>query len=193
MNIVEEQAEDFVDDWFNAGDHNKLEDLKSRLDDKLYSFSRDRDKLDFLKMLRNHTKNKKIEHEKTCKTVKCDISKAYEVGFFVIDQEVDSINEYYTYEPEKDEEFSAEEESKLHSKLNDIIDRLEKQGYGQEILFQEIEDLKNHFQLGKRNWFQLLKGKLFDLGVEKTLEHDKIKELFQEISSQFEDYSKMIN
>jgi len=193
MNIIEKQAEEFADYLYNAGDNNRLEDIESRLSDKLYYLKRDRDKLDFLKILRNHTLNEKIDHEKDCATKNCGFSRARDTGIFLIDQEVDEIKEYYTFSPKKEEEFNSEEESQLHSKLNEIIDKLEKQGYGQEILFQEIEDLKNHFDLGKRNWFQLLKGKLFDLGVEKILEHDKIKELFQEISSQFQDYSKMIN
>ncbi len=35
MNIVEKEALEFIDDLYNAGDNNRLEDLKSRIDNKL--------------------------------------------------------------------------------------------------------------------------------------------------------------
>lgn len=101
----------------------------------------------------------------------CGYEKDKKIGVFAIDQEIEGVNRFYKYEPKSEEEFTTEEESNLHSKLNHIIDELEKQGFGQQIIFDEIEDLKNHFNLGKKNWFQLLKAKLVDLTVEKVLEN----------------------
>ena len=181
MNIVEEEAEDFYFRLYHNGLINNVENLKSTLDTKLFQFNRDRDKLDFLKILREKSVKDRDEHMKNCSG--CGYEKERNSGIFVIDQEIDSINEYFTYDSKKEDQFSPEEESEVHNKLNDIIDRLNKQGLGQEIIFNEIEELKYHFNLGKKNWFQLFKGKLVDLSLEKVLDETVIKELYNYVLS----------
>jgi hypothetical protein len=192
MNIVEKEAIKFIDDLYNAGDHNRIEDLKSRIDSKLYYFNRDRDKLDFLKILRASSIDEQEKHEETCDQTNCGFSIARKYGIFLIVQEIDSINNYYDFEPKPKDKFSSDEETLLHVKLNEILNKLDKQGYGQEILFEEIESLKNHFNLGKRNWFQLLKGKLIDLTIEKVLEESIVKEIYNGISDGFNEVSKLL-
>jgi hypothetical protein len=69
---------------------------------------------------------------------------------------------------------------------------VEKLGIGQEIIFNEIDELKEHFNLGKRNWFKLLKGKLMDLSLEKVIEITLINEIFKILSDGFKDVQKLI-
>jgi len=123
----------------------------------------------------------------------CGFEKELNSGIFVIDQEIESINNYFTHEPEKEDQFSTQEESEVHNKLNDILDRLNKQGLGQEIIFNEIEELKYHFNLGKKNWFQLFKGKLVDLSLEKVLDETVIKELYNYVAENFNQAIKLLN
>lgn len=73
-----------------------------------------------------------------------------------------------------------------------ILEELEKQGFGQQIIFEEIEDLKNHFNLGKKNWFQLLKGKVIDLTLKKVLNKTIVQEIYNQLSEGFEQAVKMI-
>jgi len=191
MNIVEKEVDSFYRfSFFNSGKHNNLENLKSQLNSKLNDFNRDRDKLDFLKILRVKTVEDKEEHMKTCSG--CDYGETRDIGIFVIDQEIDSINEYYSYKSKSEDEFSVEDESKLHNKLNKILDELEQQGFGQQIIFDEIEELKNHFNLGKRNWFQLLKGKVVDLTLKKVLDKTIVQEIYNTLSEGFEYVIKAI-
>lgn len=188
MNIVEDEAIKFYKLGFlNNGKVNSLENLKSVLDSKLYSFNRDRDKLDFLKILKVNCSNDIEKHMKNCNG--CGYDKERNIAIFTIEQEIDSINKYYSFEPKEEEEFTLEEESRLHSKLNKIIDNLQKLSYGQQIIFDEIDELKNHFNLGKKNWFQLAKGKFFDLTVEKVV----VVEMFDNLSEGFEQVTKMLN
>src|ERR1035437_6607828 len=130
MNIVEKEAKNFIEDFYNNGSVNSLEKLKSQLTSKLFDFNRDRDKLDFLKILRQETKTQKENHLKKCQQSGCDFPEERDLGLFVIDQEIDDIKKYYTFEPKPDDVFSSEEESKLHSKLNEIIDQMNKLGFG---------------------------------------------------------------
>jgi hypothetical protein len=76
-------------------------------------------------------------------------------GFFLIQQEVDEINNRFVFEPNNEDRFSTDDEISLHNKLNSIIENLKRQELGQEVLYEEIESMKNHFGLGKKTWFQL--------------------------------------
>lgn len=191
MNIIEKEAEEFYEYGFlNSGIHKDLENIKTSLTTKLYNFNRDRDKLDFLKILLVKAIKDKEEHMKYCSG--CGYDEARDIAVFAIGQEVDHINQFYIYEPKTDDQFSNEEESELHNKLNDILDKLKKQGFGQQIIFEEIEDLKNHFNLGKKNWFQLLKGKVVDLTLKKVLNKTIVQEIYNQLSEGFEQVVKMI-
>ncbi|GAB5564107.1 MAG: hypothetical protein Wins2KO_11700 [Winogradskyella sp.] len=190
MNIVEKEAERFYRRLYKNGKVNNLENLKDHITTKLYDFNRDRDKLDFLKIIRQKSIEDKEEHMKTCSG--CGYGEERDIGIFAIDQEIDDINRFYTYEPKAEDEFSSEQESELHNKLNDILEKLEKQGFGQQIIFEEIEDLKNHFNLGKKNWFQLLKGKVVDLTLKKVLDKTIVQEIYNSLSEGFEQAVKMI-
>jgi hypothetical protein len=192
MNIVEKEAIEFYEYGFlNSGKYNNLENLKSTLTSKLYNFNRDRDKLDFLKILSSTCIDDVKNHMKTC--TGCGYDEERNVALFAIDQEIESINKYYAFEPNKDDKFTTQEELKLHSKLNKIIEDLEKQSFGQQIIFEEIEELKNHFDLGKKTWFQLLKGKLVEITIEGALEKTIVKEIFANLSEGFEQINKMLN
>ena len=65
-------------------------------------------------------------------------------------------------------------------------------GFGQQIIFDELDELKEHLNLGKKNWFQLLKGKLFDLTVSITLEETVIKGVYETLSDGFKDLPNLI-
>lgn len=194
MNIVEKEAKQFSEKFYRGVKINNLENLKSVLTNKLYNFSRDRDKLDFLRILRQESVNQKNEHLKRgCSLgTGCSFEAERDIGIFAIDQEIDSINNYYTYQPKPEEEFSSKEESELQSRLNEIIKNLEKLGYGQEIIFEEIDSLKSHFNIGKKNWFQLLKGKLIDLTLEKVIEKTIVSSIYDTLTEGFKDVTKVI-
>ncbi|PHS60288.1 MAG: hypothetical protein COB12_13465 [Flavobacterium sp.] len=192
MNIIEKEVEEFYEYGFlNSGIRQDLENIKSALTSKLYNFNRDRNKLDFLKILRVKAINDKEEHMKSC--TGCGYDEARDIAVFAIDQEIDDINQFYTYEPKSEDEFSVEEESELHNKLNNILKKLEEQGFGQQIIFDEIEDLKNHFNLGKKNWFQLLKGKVVDLTIKKVLNKTIVQEIYNTLSEGFEQVVKLLD
>ena len=91
MTIPELQAKEFVENFFQAGKPNTLENLQDRLDNKLHLFRKDKDQLDFLKVLVNEI-NKNIEvHESDCTRIGCEYREMRNPGFFLIRQEIDEI------------------------------------------------------------------------------------------------------
>lgn len=192
MNIIEAQAKKFSVEMFLADSNIEIDELKKRLDNKLSLFKREKDKLDFLKMLIFESRNEIKNHMIECDIPNCTYEDLVNDGIFLMEQEIDYINETYTYIPKSDDQFSVEEEISLHSKLNEILDRLNKQGLGQEILFDEIESLKSHFNLGKRTWFQLALGKVLSVTGDKMIEESVSKEIINQITDMFNDSVRLI-
>lgn len=190
MNIVEQEALKIYRSLYRNGKVNDVENLTNFVESKLYSFKRDRDKLDFLKILRQKSVEDLEQHMKTCSG--CGIEKDKKSGIFVLDQEIDQINKYYSFEPNDNDKFTPKEESETHEKLNKIIDQLNKLGLGQEIIFNEIEELKSHFDLGKKNWYQLFKGKLIELVTEKAIDETVIKIVKDYFSENFNQAFKLL-
>jgi hypothetical protein len=73
----------------------------------------------------------------------------------------------------------------IHEKINEIIETLSKLGLGQEVLFEELEDLKDLYgKIDKKNWGQLLKGKLIDLGLSQVINMDTVNMIYKELTKQ---------
>jgi len=120
MNIVENEAIEFHRRGFlNNSKINNLSNLKSTLSYKLYDFNKDRDKLDFLKILNIKCKEDIEKHMKNC--TGCSFEQERNTAIFAIQQEIDSINEYYIFTPLDNDTFTSQEESSLHGKLNEIL------------------------------------------------------------------------
>lgn len=76
-------------------------------------------------------------------------------------------------------------QDELNAKIDNIIETLNKQNLGQEILFEELEELKELYsKLNKKNWGQVLKGKLIDLGLAQVINKDVMESIFKELTDQ---------
>lgn len=189
MNIVEKESLEFFKYKFykKGGDVKTLDNLKDKLTLKLNVFNRDIDKLDFLKILMSNSIKDREQHLIECSTVNCPELNTINIALFAIEQELDDINKNYVFEANSIDKFTLEEELKIHLKLNSIIEELTKQGLVQDVILKEIESLKSHFNLGKRNWFQLLRGKLFELTTENFLDKVIVQNMYNTLSEGFID------
>lgn len=187
MNIVKEQAEQFFKrSLFGGIKTNTLSNLKSKMDSETYIFNRYEDKALFYETLRPLVIEEKLTHEKNCNTKDCTFSRDRNNAIFLIDQAINELTEYVDVETTNEKHFSNEERSRLEDQLNEMRELLVKLGYGQEVIFEEIEELKNHTKLGKKNFFQLAKGKMFDLGVEKIVEKTVIEQAWSILKNGFD-------
>lgn len=72
----------------------------------------------------------------------------------------------------------------INDKVDEIIEKLKKLGYGQEIIFDEIQELKELYgKLNKKNWGQVVKGKLVDLALAKLVENDTISYIYEKLTN----------
>ena len=76
----------------------------------------------------------------------------------------------------------SNDKDQLFEKLDEILDQAQKANLGNEILFEEMEELKFAYdKLNKKNWGQLFKGKLFDLLIKQVINEDLAKRIFEEV------------
>ncbi|MGM9478411.1 hypothetical protein ACS5PU_18440 [Pedobacter sp. GSP4] len=72
----------------------------------------------------------------------------------------------------------------LDKKLDSVIEHLNKIGFGQEIIFDEIGELKElQYTLSKKTWSQLLKGKLLDLALDKIISAETATFIYEYLTS----------
>ncbi|MET7036895.1 hypothetical protein [Elizabethkingia miricola] len=72
----------------------------------------------------------------------------------------------------------------LDKKIDNIIEQLTKLGYGQEIIFNDIEELRElQHKLSKKSWSQLLKGKLLDLALDKIISTDTATSVYEYLTN----------
>lgn len=72
----------------------------------------------------------------------------------------------------------------MNERVDEILEKLKKLGYGQEIIFDEIQELKELYgKLNKKNWGQVVKGKLVDLALAKLVENDTISYIYEKLTN----------
>jgi hypothetical protein len=78
--------------------------------------------------------------------------------------------------------FSEEEKRNVNVKIDEVLSELHKLHLGQEIIFDEIEQLRELLTLDKKNWKQNLKGKLLDMGLSKLLEKEMLEWIYRTLT-----------
>lgn len=75
------------------------------------------------------------------------------------------------------------DQSELNSKIDSIIEILKTQNAGQEVLYEELQELKSLYgKLSKKNWGQVLKGKLVDIALGKLAEKEVLQFIFENLT-----------
>ncbi|QOH24994.1 hypothetical protein GSQ57_10765 [Flavobacterium columnare] len=78
----------------------------------------------------------------------------------------------------------SNDKENIDKKIDELFIKLEKLGYGQEIIFEELEELKDlYLTLNKQNWAQLVKGKIIDLGLSQVISVDIMKIIYESITN----------
>jgi hypothetical protein len=79
--------------------------------------------------------------------------------------------------------FSKNEIGIFNEKLEDIKEEMTKLGFGQEIIFDEIQELKELLMsLKKKNWTEILRSKLVDLAIGQVLNLETVKKVYELIT-----------
>lgn len=164
MSYITKLAEKFAErniEELNGGDENHIMSLIHDELAKIFILS---DKIKFTTILLEKNECGLRDHVLKCKTKDCLTQNTYEAINFYLNQEL-----YKLGFNQKNDQFSTEEKIKFESFLNELMEEIQTLKNGQQIIHEdlmgEIEELKELFFLGKKNWKQLLIGKIQEKGA----------------------------
>lgn len=164
MNLIEKQAVDFyLLNWDRTDDYKDfIKELKRELDE----YAKISHKLDFIDNLRNKLKESYDEHLKTCQypndPLKCRFNSDFENTLFfsqnVKEKLIQNLDQV---------DFSLQERRAVDQKLSSILNDVNELKLGQQIsyddFYDEFQELKELYYLNKKNWKQLMIGKLSEM------------------------------
>ncbi|WP_179354713.1 hypothetical protein [Winogradskyella vidalii] len=78
----------------------------------------------------------------------------------------------------------SDDKETIELKIDELLKKLEKLGFGQQIIFDELDELKDLYStLNKKNWGELVKGKIVDLGLSQAINEDMMKLIYEHITN----------
>jgi hypothetical protein len=162
MEIVSEIAKDFFEGHYYYSENPKS--FISEVESELFNLGNKSDILNFLSIIKTSVEDENELHKEKCREVGvCDVEKDHLKTIYYLKN---LIEENGIIEKLNDT-FSEIEKRDYSEKLDKIINDLDELKKGHEIiydgLYEEIEELKTLFFLGKKNWKQLLAGKTVEM------------------------------
>lgn len=78
---------------------------------------------------------------------------------------------------------SKQEYETMAAKIDEVIEHLKKAGVEREILFEEMQELKElYLKLNKKNWKQIVLGKVADLALSKLIEKETFTFVYEQLT-----------
>lgn len=136
-----------------------------RIEDITYSIDSVLDQTHFLTAVLESNQEKYKEHLVDCTSPEsCQTNLGHEELDYYLKQELNKLGI-----SANEDSFTIDELEAADSKLDKILEELNSLKNGQEVIYEdlraEIEELRNLYFLGKKNWRQLFKGKISEMIV----------------------------
>lgn len=191
--IIENDADSFFQEYESSLDLYQRFDnseFRGKLERRLRLHDKAEDQFIFLKRLETKVDEEKAEHLQKC-TFTGDKEKCPETLFY-------SGLKYFTQQVLNkvsknnlsSEYFTVQEKAQQTSKIDEVLAKLNELQLGQEIIYNDIEELKNLPNLKKKNFNEVVKGKIVDWGLKKVLDPQTLKWIFNKITD--EDLPKLL-
>lgn len=160
MDFIKRKAKDFTDEHYLGG----IESVHKLVSEARYIVSdidNHMDKIKFLNLLLEKNNLNYSEHLKVCKNKDdCPLNYSYESVAYYLSQELERLGVKLDGDI-----FTEEEKNQAESKIDQILKDLTEVKLGQQIIFEEINEMRNLYFLGKKKWYQLIIGKAFEMAA----------------------------
>ncbi|MBP6090697.1 MAG: hypothetical protein KA521_05540 [Crocinitomicaceae bacterium] len=159
---IKSLADEIANRYIKNGmsDENKV---LSKVRDELFEIKAEKDKLGLLSIVLEANEVEYQNHLRDCKNPNsCSTNKQHQRVSYFLQQELEEIGMNIN-----SDHFTWEEKTQCNAQLDDLIETLTASNQilseQLEILRIEIEELKNLYVLGKKNWKQQFAGKLSEM------------------------------
>lgn len=193
--MFEEKSERFIDEQLDGMKVFDEGDFVSGLQSEIFPF-REKQKVSLLQSIKNNVELRKSSHEKVCPhpPEKCHSTKKYKKALEFINLElsdlgalVDEPTDFFGGNSRKSN-FTTFENEVLNSKIDEILFQLKKLGLGQEVIFNEIEELKNDaLRVTRKDLGLMVIGKIVEFGTTEVAKMSEVQELYNLIKDTVKD------
>ncbi|WP_266204304.1 hypothetical protein [Pontibacter kalidii] len=176
--VIKERAEDLCVYWWTNHYDITISSCKSDVETSIQEFYLTQEKIVFLQYLESAVKEDKSQHIKTCDDRNCLIEKGLAIALYVIENELKNLQAL-----DGETNNTPSDIQEIKNKIDVIIKELKKANVGNEILFDELIELKDLSKsLKKKNWTEVAKGKLIDLALNKVIEKDTLDYIIKNLT-----------
>lgn len=191
VNLIQSHADQFIDHFEVLTQYNYKEFIDAvRMN--LYDYHKDIYKIQYVEHLILRFKQSYDKHEEKCTykpKERCPERRIHENILFFLQEEMDELerglDEEYFNKPYRDS---------LDHSMNEILARFDKLDLGQQItyddLFEEIQELKSFYFLSKKNWLEMLAGKLSTMVAGGIISETISKEIVDLLQEKYADLIK---
>jgi hypothetical protein len=181
MDFIQQKAERLGNNFLRNAGATKNREIIDKFLLEASSIQDNLERAKFLSKLLEINNSYYQEHLKTCTDpTNCDKNRKHEEVKYYLGQELRLIGVTIDVDA-----FSSEDKASLEKKLDSILEDLKEVKLGQQLiyedLFEELQELKSLFFLGKKKWHQLLIGKGVEMvagGVlSETLAHQIVEDV----------------
>ena len=151
--------------------------LKEKLSEEFINFYRLTDRIKIIESLLKVAKEQAIQHSKVCNGPKnCGTTENLALSEFYLVQELEILGINTGQEI-----IDLPEQTNLNEKLDKVLQEIEILKLGNEIIYDdlkaEIEELKELYFLSKKNWKQILYGKVMDMTLSGIISEEISKKI----------------
>jgi len=162
MNVIQKQVDEFLDLQSTGHAKSFIQNVRQ----ELYEYRKQIHKIEFLQRVQYKIKLDLDEHNKVCPYKQagepCSNEDNYEAILFFLQNEIDEVDELL--EPT---DFTIEDKKRTDEALQEIISNTQNligiSQFTYDDLIAEIQELKELYFLPKKNWVQLLTGKITEM------------------------------
>lgn len=117
----------------------------------------------------------------------------YNVLLFAINELIEDV--YPKIEPSKGpkDTITMDEKFDIASKIDELVKDFKKTHAGQEVLFNELQEIKELVNLKKKNFSEVVAGKVFGLTVDKIIDQQAASKIYNTLTEGFSHVSGLID
>lgn len=176
MDIIATFAKKFIRNYLQ-GSITDYDEIIEAAKMKVYEIDNQYDKIKYLNLILEGNNVAYEIHKPSCKNpVDCPTNLAHEAVTYFLAQELSGLGVQLN-----NDTFTRQEKTSSESKLDQIIEEMEKLKMGQEVIYEdlkkELEELKELYFLGKKKWNQLFLGKCLEMVASGVISETVSKQL----------------
>jgi hypothetical protein len=183
MNIIQKQTDEFIRLYMHHYKNHR--DFIDEVKDFISAYNKTAHQIESIERINRHAKIEFDKHYPCPNPDNCQIDNFYENTMFFLQEEIEELESLL--EPS---DFSRDSKTTTNETLQKLIEEINKLKLGQQIIYddfsEEFEELKSFYYLNRKNWAQLLAGKITTIVAGGIVNETVSKDLIELIETYYQ-------